>query len=195
MRNPADGRGGDRAVKALPSFLLILLVTAAPTGGQESQGGARLTLQAALDLADKQNLDLAAARQRRFVSRAGVQIAKQRPNPTFSFTALRDSPHEGWFVDQPLELGGKRGHRIEVARQEEKVALSQFNALLNEPAATGWQLAGRLEDPPPAWSVEELVQRAYAANAELQHLAQEEKVEESRRGLLKAERIPNLDLE
>ena len=279
MRNPADGRGGDRAVKALPSFLLILTVTAAPTGAQESQGGARLTLQAALDLADKQNLDLAAARQRRLVSRAGVQIAKQRPNPTFSFTALRDSPHEGWFFDQPLELGGKRGHRIdvaqqeggvtdveistvarqvrrstreafyrlafaraeserlervvmlaerlkqiaqqrfeagavpqlevvqagveesraqadlEVARQEEKVALSQFNALLNEPAATGWQLAGTLEDPPPAWSVEELVQRAYAANAELQHLAQEEKVEESRRGLLKAERIPNLDLE
>ena len=266
-------------MKALPSFLLILTVTAAPTEAQESQGGARLTLQAALDLADKQNLDLAAARQRRLVSRAGVQIAKQRPNPTFSFTALRDSPHEGWFFDQPLELGGKRGHRIdvaqqeggvtdveistvarqvrrstrdafyrlafaraeserlervvklaerlkqiaqqrfeagavpqlevvqagveesraqadlEVARQEEKVALSQFNALLNEPAATGWQLAGRLEDPPPAWSVEELVQRAYAANAELQHLAQEEKVEASRRGLLKAERIPNLDLE
>ena len=266
-------------MKALPSFLLILTVTAAPTEAQESQGGARLTLQAALDLADKQNLDLAAARQRRLVSRSGVQIAKQRPNPTFSFTALRDSPHEGWFFDQPLELGGKRGHRIdvaqqeggvtdveistvarqvrrstreafyrlafaraeserlervvklaerlkqiaqqrfeagavpqlevvqagvevsraqadlEVARQEEKVALSQFNALLNEPAATGWQLAGTLEDPPPAWSVEELVQRAYAANAELQHLAQEEKVEESRRGLLKAERIPNLDLE
>ena len=266
-------------MKALPSFLLILTVTAAPTGAQESQGGARLTLQAALDLADKQNLDLAAARQRRLVSRAGVQIAKQRPNPTFSFTALRDSPHEGWFFDQPLELGGKRGHRIdvaqqeggvtdveistvarqvrrstreafyrlafaraeserlervvmlaerlkqiaqqrfeagavpqlevvqagveesraqadlEVARQEEKVTLSQLNALLNEPAATGWQLAGRLEVPPPAWSVEELVQRAYAANAELQHLAQEEKVEESRRGLLKAERIPNLDLE
>ena len=266
-------------MKALPSFLLILTVTAAPTGAQESQGGARLTLQAALDLADQQNLDLAAARQRRLVSRAGVQIAKQRPNPTFSFTALRDSPHEGWFFDQPLELGGKRGHRIdvaqqeggvtdveistvarqvrrstreafyrlafaraeserlervvklaerlkqiaqqrfeagavpqlevvqagveesraqadlEVARQEEKVALSQFNALLNEPTATDWQLAGRLEDPPPAWSVEELVQRAYAANAELQHLAQEQKVEESRRGLLKAERIPNLDLE
>ena len=49
MRNPADGRGGDRAVKALPSFLLILTVTAAPTGAQESQGGAWLTLQAALE--------------------------------------------------------------------------------------------------------------------------------------------------
>jgi outer membrane protein, heavy metal efflux system len=279
MRNPADGREGDRAVKTLLSLLLILVVTAAPNGAQESPGGARLTLQAALDLADKQNLDLAAARQRRFVSRAGVQIAKQRPNPAFGFTALRDTPHEGLFFDQPLELGGKRGHRIdvarqeggvtdveistvarqvrrstreafyrlafaraesdrlaqvvklaerlkqiaqqrfeagavpqlevvqadveesrvqadlEVARQEEKVTLSQFNALLNEPAATGWDLAGRLEDPPLAWSVEELVQRAYAANAELQHLAQEEKVEASRRGLLKAERIPNLDLQ
>src|SRR5207237_676532 len=87
MRSPSDGRGGDRAVKALPSLLLILTVTAAPTGAQESQGGARLTLQAALDLADKQNLDLAAARQRRLVSRAGVQIAKQRPDPASRFTA------------------------------------------------------------------------------------------------------------
>src|SRR5438309_11133319 len=113
-----DGRGGDRAVKGLPPFLLILTVTAAPAGAQESQGGARLTLQAALDLADQQNLDLAAARQRRSVARAGVQIARQRPNPTFSFTALRDSPHEGFFFDQPLELGGKRGHRIDVAEQE-----------------------------------------------------------------------------
>src|SRR5207249_9352300 len=96
MRSPSDGRGGDRAVKALPSFLLILLVTAAPTGGQESQGGARLTLQAALDLADKQNLDLAAARQRRFVSRAGVQIDKERTNPTLGFTAMRATHPEGW---------------------------------------------------------------------------------------------------
>ena len=83
-----------------------------------SQPASRLSLQMALDLADKQNLDLLAARQRQAISQAGVRIARQRLNPTFNFTALRDEPHEGVFVDQPLELGGQRGRRIEVAHQE-----------------------------------------------------------------------------
>ena len=275
----AAGRTGEMAVRALRLILLALVVSAAAAWAEQAEQGTRLTLQAALDLAGKQNLDLAAARQRRYVARAGVQIARQRPNPTFSFTALRDEPHEGLFFDQPLELGGKRGHRIdvaeqegsltdveistvalevrrntrvafyrlafaraesdrlaqvvklaehlrqiaqdrfeagavpqlevvqaelevsraqadlEVARQEEKVALSQLNALLNEPPRTSWELATALEELPPSFTLEELVQRAYGANAELQHLAQEEKVEQSRLRLLKAERVPNLDLQ
>ena len=243
------------------------------------QQGARLSLQAALDLAAKQNLDLIAARQRRAVALAGVLIARQRPNPIFNFTALRDTPHEGLFIDQPFEIGGKRGRRIEVAnqvgaltdleitglerqvrrktreayfqlsftqaesarlrhllelaqrldqiarerfeagdvpqleviqaglevaraqseykvaQQEERVSLSQLNALLNEPATTSWQLVEMLRDLPPTVVLPELVQSAYNSNPALQHVAQEQKVEESRRGLLKAERIPNLDFE
>jgi len=233
----------------------------------------------ALDLAAKQNLDLLAARQRQAVSKAGVQIAHQRPNPTFNFTALRDEPHEGWFVDQPLELGGQRGRRIEVAhqegaltdleisglerqirrqtreayfqlafsraesqrlehilelakrleqiardrfnagdvaqleviqaglevaraqadytvaQQEEKISLSQLNALLDEPATTAWEPVEALQNLPPAVSLPELIQLAYNSNPDLRHVVQEQKVEESRRALLKAERIPNLDLE
>lgn len=244
-----------------------------------AQQPARLTLQSALDLAEKQNLDLVAVRQRRAVALAGVRIAKQRPNPTVAFTALRDEPHEGLFFNQPLELGSKRQRRIEVARQEgvlteldiaawarqvrrnvrqayysavfaraeserrgqvlklaqrlkqiaqeryeagavaqleviqaqlevsraeadyrvaqqqEKVALSQLNALLNEPARTAWDLAGSLEDMPLRWELADLIQRAEDANPELQRLGQEQKVEESRRALLKAERIPNLEIE
>jgi len=244
-----------------------------------SQPTGRLSLQMALDLAAKQNLDLLAARQRQAVSQAGVQIARQRPNPTFNFTALRDTPHEGWFVDQPLELGGKRGRRIDVAhqegaltdleiaalerqirrqtreayyqltfaraesqrlahilelaqrleqiardrfnagdvaqleviqaglevaraqadykvaQQEEKISLSQLNALLDEPATTDWEPVEALQDLPPAVSLPELIQLAYNSNPELRHVVQEQKVEESRRALLKAERIPNPDLE
>jgi len=248
-------------------------------GAVMAQQAARLSLQMAVDLAAKQNLDLVAARQRRAVSLAGVQIARQRPNPTFNFTALRDEPHEGWFVGQPFELGGKRGRRIDVAnqegaltdleigglerqirrrtresyfqlcfsqaesqrlrhvlelaqrlhqiaqerfdagdvpqleviqaglevsraqsdykvaQQEERVSLSQLNALLNEPAMTPWQLGEALQDLPPTVSLPELIQLAYNSNPDLQHVAQEQKVEESRRALLKAERIPNLDFE
>jgi len=256
-------------------WVFAVLVTVAPQAAPPRP----LSLQAALELAEKQNLDLAAARQRQAVSRAGVQVAKERPNPTFSFTALRDEPHEGFFFDQPLELGGKRAHRIdvaeheggvtdveisavarqvrrdtreayyrlafaraeserlnqlvklaerlrqiaqdrfeagavaqlevvqaelevsraradfEVARQEEKVAQGQLNVLLNEPPRTEWGLEASLDQLPPPASLEDLVERAYGANAEIQHLTQEDKLEESRRKLLKAERIPNLDFE
>jgi len=256
---------------------LILLVVGAELA--RPRGPARLTLQAAFDLAEKQNLDLAAARRRRAVALAGVQIARQRPNPSVSFEALRDVPHEALLFEQPLELGSKRSRRIDVARQEgalteveiaalarqvrrstreayyglawaraeterlsrvaqvtrrleqiararfqagdvpqlevlqtglevsraeaetevarqrEKIALSQLNALLNEPAATEWELAGGLEDAPPVLPLSELSARACQANAEVQRLGQERKIEESRLHLLKAERIPDLRLQ
>jgi len=259
-----------------PWALLLALASPFPSVAQQP---ARLTLQQALELAEKQNLDLAAARRRRDVSLAGVRIARQIPNPTVNFTALRDTPHEGLFFNQPIELGGKRGHRIEVAHQEgrlteveisalsrqvrretrlayyrlafaraeserlaqvlglarrlkqiaqerfeagavpqleviqgelevsraeaeskiaaqvEKVALSELNALLNEPSGTPWGLAEALADLPPSYSLADLIQRAYATNAALEHLAQEQKIEQSRRALLKAQRVPNLDLE
>jgi cobalt-zinc-cadmium efflux system outer membrane protein len=233
----------------------------------------------ALDLAAKQNLELLAARQRQAVSKAGVQVARQRPNPIINFTALRDEPHEGVFVDQPLEVGGQRGRRIavaqregaltdleiaalerqirrqtreayfrvsfaraeskrvehvlelakrleqiardrfnagdvaqleviqaglevaraqadyKVAQQEEKISLSQLNALLDEPATTAWEPVESLQDLPPVVLLPEMIRLAYNSNPELQHLVQEQKVEESRRALLKAERIPNPEFE
>jgi cobalt-zinc-cadmium efflux system outer membrane protein len=263
-------------LKKLAGLMLVLLGGVTFVQGQQP---ARLTVQEALDLADKQNLDLAAARRRRAVALAGFQIARQRPNPSANFTALRDEPHEGLFFDQPVEIGGQRGRRIDVARQEgalteleiaalarqvrrrtreayyaaayaraecdrlarvvelakrlaqiaedrfktgdvaqleviqtglevsraeadlevarqrEKVSMSQLNALLNEPAAKAWELAGTLEDNTPTTRLEDLLSRAYQSNPELQHLGGEIKVEESRHSLLKAERIPNLDLE
>ena len=90
----------------------------------------RLTLAAALDLAEKQNLDLVAARAQRAVSQAGVRIAGERPNPTVNFGASRDTPHENLFIDQPLEIGPKRERRIEVARQER--ALTELDITATE---------------------------------------------------------------
>jgi cobalt-zinc-cadmium efflux system outer membrane protein len=262
--------------RKIPEMLFALLLG---IGTAFPQQLARLTIQEALELADKQNLDLAAARRRRAVALAGIQIARQRPNPSANFTALRDEPHEGLFFDQPIEIGGQRGRRIDVARQEgvlteleiaalarqvrrstreayyasayaraesdrlarvvelarrlaqiaedrfktgdvaqlevvqtgleasraeaalevarqrEKVSMSQLNALLNEPATKALELAGTLEDNTPTARLQDLISRAYQSNPDLQHLGGEKKVEESRRSLLKAERIPNLDFE
>jgi len=82
-----------------------------------------------------------------------------------------------------------------VAVQEEKVALSELNALLNEPATTSWQLVEAVQDLPAAVDLNQVEQLASNSNPELQHLAQEEKVEESQRALLKAQRLPSLDFE
>ena len=263
-------------LKTLAALLLIPALGAAKAPTQEPP---RLTLHAALDLAQKQNLDLVAARQRRAVALAGERIAGQRPNPSAGFGAARDTPHESLFFDQPIELGSKRRRRIDIARQEgvltdveiaaldrqvrrsvreayyalafaraeserrgrvldlarrlkqiaqerfdagavaqlelvqadlevsraeadqrvaqeqEKISLSQFNALLNEPAETAWALTHALDELPPQPDLTDLIQRAAAGNADLQHLQQEQEVEKSRRALLKADRIPNLVLE
>ncbi len=56
-------------------------------------------------------------RKRLELTPTDVQIAKQRPNPSVSFGAGRDLPHETFTIDQPVELGSKRRRRIELAEQ------------------------------------------------------------------------------
>ena len=239
-------------------------------------GQERLSLSDALARADRQNLDLAAERERRAFALAGIQVAKERPNPTLGFSASRDAPHEGATLDQPFELGSKRGRRIEVAkgesaltdleiaalerqvrhsvrdayyqaefkravsaqkaellslarrlreiaqarfdagdvpqlevvqadlevaradaelqlaRQEEEVAGSRLNALLNEPKDSHWELADTLESLPAVPSLEELDARAFQSNPDLQSVRQKAAIEQARASLLRAERIPDL---
>jgi cobalt-zinc-cadmium efflux system outer membrane protein len=79
-----------------------------------------LGLRDALQAAQTSNLELRAARQKRALAIAGISTARQLPNPTVSFTAARDTPHEGVAFDLPVELGNKRGKRIAVAKEEQK---------------------------------------------------------------------------
>jgi cobalt-zinc-cadmium efflux system outer membrane protein len=83
-------------------------------------GQQALDLRGALAAAESGNLELRAARQQRALAIAGLTTARQLPNPTVSFTAARDTPHEGVSLDVPIELGGKRGKRIAVAKEEQK---------------------------------------------------------------------------
>src|SRR5581483_5937093 len=82
------------------------------------QTSGRLTLNDVLGLAEQRNLDLAAARAKKAAALAGIAIAKERPNPTVTFSRTRDVPHESVVLDQPFELGLKRSKRIEVAKGE-----------------------------------------------------------------------------
>ncbi len=267
-------------MKPCRSFLVpILLAVAcgAPLGAQQPKQA--LTLASALDLAEKQNLDLVAERAQRAVALAGIETARERPNPTAFFSAARDTPHESLFFDEPVEIGPKRKDRIglarqeramtetdisalerqvrqnvrdayfnlahargvtaeqaaavslaerleqiakarfetgdipqleviqadleaararaglEIAQEEEKIALGDLNALLDEPADTDWDLGGAFETMPPALALDELLARAASSNAQLEGFEQREKVQQSQTALLKAERIPNLGLE
>lgn len=82
-----------------------------------------------------------------------------------------------------------------VAHQHEKVAESDLNSLLNEPSESRWDFGAPLETAPPAFSLNDLVTRAYGGNADLTHLAQEIKVEQARMNSLRAERIPSLGIQ
>ena len=108
-------------VKSNPgqTFLTLLAVWVVLPMNATGQQPA-LDLRTALAVAQSNNLEIRAARQQRAIAVAGITTAGLLPNPTFSFVAAKDMPHEGITLDVPLELGGKRGKRLAVAREEQK---------------------------------------------------------------------------
>jgi cobalt-zinc-cadmium efflux system outer membrane protein len=79
-----------------------------------------LDLKTTLQIAERNNLELRAARQQRAIAVAGITVAKQFINPTVTASVSRDAPHEGVLLGETFELGGKRGKRIAIAREEQK---------------------------------------------------------------------------
>jgi cobalt-zinc-cadmium efflux system outer membrane protein len=73
------------------------------------------TLDAAFAAAEANNPTLAAARLGRAADLAGIDVARRRPNPEASFEAGRDTPHEAFSIGVPLEFGGKRARRVDLA--------------------------------------------------------------------------------
>lgn len=110
-------RVGARGLRNLVFTRLLLTIILTPlfAGAQQS-----LDLHAAMTAAEASNLELRAARQQRALAIAGITSARQLPNPVVGFTVARDTPHEGVSFDLPLEIGGQRGKRIAVAREEQK---------------------------------------------------------------------------
>jgi cobalt-zinc-cadmium efflux system outer membrane protein len=101
---------------AFPCLSAAILL-ASLAAGQEPQAppAVPLTLQGAFASAEANNRTLVAARLGRAVDVAGIGVAGQRPNPEASFEAARDTPHEVASLAFPLELGGKRGRRLDLA--------------------------------------------------------------------------------
>lgn len=96
-------------------LLLAAVLVAALTSEQATPSAAPFTLESALAAAEEHNRTLAAARLGRAADLAGIGVARQRPNPEAAFEAGRDTPHEAFSIGVPLEFGGKRARRVDLA--------------------------------------------------------------------------------
>jgi cobalt-zinc-cadmium efflux system outer membrane protein len=128
----------------------IKILRTAEGSAQENPPPARrlLTLQEAVDLFMKQNLQLVAARYDIDTAEAEKITARLRPNPEFQISSS-DLPtnlsgplvHEQTYdygITQTFELGGKRGKRIDVANANADLARGQFEQVV-------WQLTNDLK--------------------------------------------------
>jgi outer membrane protein, heavy metal efflux system len=74
-----------------------------------------LSLPEAFALAERANAGLAAERLQLPVAQTGIGVARQRPNPDLAIEETRETPHDALGLTFPIETGGKRGKRIDVA--------------------------------------------------------------------------------
>ncbi|MFJ9990265.1 TolC family protein [Pseudomonas putida] len=103
------------------SLALICLLSASAV----AQAGQGLTLNQALDAAFADNPDLAAVRQELGIAEGERRQAGLIPNPELSWEredTRRETSTTTVMLSQALELGGKRGARVEVAKAGQDIA-------------------------------------------------------------------------
>jgi len=81
-----------------------------------------LTYQRALEIASSRNLGVAAATRARAIRQAAIRTAGELPNPDLSVEFTQDVPHQVVSLAVPVELGGKRRRRIDLAKEELSLA-------------------------------------------------------------------------
>jgi Outer membrane protein len=94
-----------------------------------------LSLQAAISLAFDHNKTLAAARKEIEAVEATILQAGARPNPEFSALiedVRKSSRTTTYQINQAIELGGKRGARIEAAQRARDMAVLEYAAKRSE---------------------------------------------------------------
>jgi len=106
----------DCCAARLTVMAAVLAVAAAPRLLAQTPQPAPLTLPAAIERALAQNRTLLAARLQRPVDVAGIGVAGERPNPELTYEAAKDTPRQAIGGTIPIELGGKRQRRLDVAQ-------------------------------------------------------------------------------
>jgi cobalt-zinc-cadmium efflux system outer membrane protein len=120
LRHPAGRHARSLLVLLLWPGLAAGQTPAPPSPPAAEPSPAAVTLDEALALA-RSNPTITAARMRRAVDRAGIDVAREIPNPDARYERAKETPRDNLSLSQLVELGGKRGRRIRVA---EAVALT-----------------------------------------------------------------------
>ena len=94
--------------------------------------GQPLTLQTAQARALEANPTIIAARFKRNVGEASLGVAGQRLNPELTYETEREAPRQAIGVAFPIELGGKRGRRMDLARAGVDAANADIEAAIAE---------------------------------------------------------------
>ena len=115
--------------RALASVFMLAAATSA-VAQQTPTIPTPLTYQAALGVATSRNLGVLAAQRSRAIREAAIRTAGQIPNPDVSFDVGRDTPHEVLSFGIPIEIGGKRGRRVDLAKEELTLADVDVQAAL-----------------------------------------------------------------
>ena len=120
------------AFPLLISLVLMLCLSASvhPQTPQPTPGASGLGFEQIYELAERDNLLVNAVRRRRAVAEAQLLIAGLRPNPDFITAYTRSEPRVQYSVSQLVELGGKRGRRIDVAKNELRLTELDVDAAL-----------------------------------------------------------------
>jgi outer membrane protein, heavy metal efflux system len=101
----------------LSTAILAALLVVSPESALAQAGGPQaLTLADAMQRAVSSSPTIAAARLQHPIDVAGVAVAGERPNPDISYEAAKETPRQSIGATLPVELGGKRQHRIDVAK-------------------------------------------------------------------------------
>ncbi len=110
------GRLGRLVVHA--AFAAALSIGSASNAAAQAAAdpAAPLTLDAAFARALSSNPTIAAARLRRAIDLAGIDVAGERPNPEAHAEIEKETPKQDFGLALPVELGGKRARRIDVAK-------------------------------------------------------------------------------
>ena len=120
-----------------PTLLVLALLwvtdlEAAPSPPAPVQAPAPLTYQAAVQRALASHPRLMAARLKRTVNLASRDVAAERLNPEFRVELAKETPKEGYTVAVPLELGGKRARRLQVAEATIATGDAEVNQVMAE---------------------------------------------------------------
>lgn len=116
-----------------PVVLLLLTLGVAPRVlAQVDALPSPLSFEAARQWSAAHNLDVDAARRGRAIRDANIRAAGQRQNPNVNAEVTRDSPHQTFTLNLPVELGSQRRRRIEVAQQESALAAVDVQASLRD---------------------------------------------------------------